>query len=355
MPTVDMTNWPLKAEKFASLPQAAGNITFTPKNDVIFSHHPFFEPAIRVAKLNADRVSSTPFPNLEWNTSKTNTDHYLDSVLGLRGDGNGVIWMMDMGTRGGVTPKLVGWNTNTDRLERIYYVTAPATLPESQHNDFTIDEKRGQIIIADEGIGPGGDGTKAALVTIDMKTGATRRLLQGHESCLPEEVSIVVDGRALTTGDGTPLRIGADGIVADLDFDWLYFGPLSGGWIYRIKLDDIADETLSQTELGKRVEKYADKPNNGGLGIDRNGNLYLTAVETTAVGVIPAKTREYVEIGSHPDLIWPDGVSYAPDGYMYVSAAQVSEAAGFNGGTARNKPPYHIFRFRPMAPSRLGY
>lgn len=350
--------WPLNAELFAELPISVGNITFTPTSDVIFSHHPFFDPEIRVARLDAAWTGFTPFPNADWNTPKTGTDHYLDSVLGLRGDGAGIVWMLDMGTRSGVTPKLVGWNTNTDSLERIYYIPPPATVPSSQHNDFTIDEKRRQIIIADEGVGPGGDGTTAALVVIDMKTGMTRRLLQGHESCLPEPVSVIVGGRELTVegAAGTvPLRIGADGLVADLEFEWLYFGPLSGGWIYRVRLDDIADPGLEDAELARRVEKYAEKPNNGGLGIDREGNLYLTAVETTAVGIIPADTRAYADYAAHKDLIWPDGVSYAPDGYMYVSAAQVSEAAAFNGGKARNMPPYRIFRFPPLAPSRLGY
>ncbi|WP_299970391.1 L-dopachrome tautomerase-related protein [uncultured Roseobacter sp.] len=352
------SDWPIKAELFAELSGSVGNITFTPKSDVIFSYHPFFDPDTRVAKLNADRKSAIPFPNTDWNTPKEDTDQFLDSVLGLRCDGNGVVWMIDMGLRSDLTPKLVGWNTNTDSLERIYYVPTPAALPSSQHNDFTIDEKRRQIIIADEGVGRDGDGTDAALVVIDMKTGATRRLLQGHESCLPEKVSVVIDERELTVDGKTgkePLRIGADGIVADLNFEWLYFGPLSGGWIYRIRLDDIADTSLSDAELGNRVEKYAEKPNNGGLGIDRDGNLYLTAVETNAVGIIPTETPTYAVYAAHNDIVWPDGVSYAPDGYMYVSAAQVSEAAIFNDGDARNHPPYRIFRFPPLAPSRLGY
>lgn len=63
----------------------------------------------------------------------------------------------------------------------------------------------------------------------------------------------------------------------------------------------------------------------------------------------------YADYASHPRLIWPDGVSYAPDGYMFVSAAQVSEAAGFNGGQQRNTAPCYIFRFPPLAPGRLGH
>ena len=86
--------------------------------------------------MSSDGEGYTPFPNEEWNTPRQEDDLYLDSVLGIRGDGRGVIWMLDMGNRTGITAKLVGWNTNTDTLERIYYIPAPATLPESQHNDF---------------------------------------------------------------------------------------------------------------------------------------------------------------------------------------------------------------------------
>ena len=35
---------PVPAEIFARLPQSVGNIAFTPDNQLIFSHHPFYEP-----------------------------------------------------------------------------------------------------------------------------------------------------------------------------------------------------------------------------------------------------------------------------------------------------------------------
>jgi len=347
------------AEVFAELPESVGNVTFTPDNRVIYSHHPFFGPDIRVAELNADHTSYSPFPNLEWNTPRDGTDGYFDSVLGLRGDENGIVWILDMGQRNGLTPKIVGWNTSENSLERIYYIPAPASLPESQHNDFVVDHKHGMFVIADEGIGPGGDGTTAALVTVDMATGATRRLLQGHVSTLPEDVPIVVDGKALTVPDGNggqvAIHVGADGIAADKDFEWLYYGPLNGSAIYRVKFSDLLNEDLSADELGQRVERYADKPNNGGLSIDEAGNLYLTEVESNAVGIIPADTRQYRRYAEAEGLSWPDGVSNGPDGFMYVSAAQISRAALFNDGIALNEPPYLIYRFRPEAPGRLGH
>jgi len=41
------------AEVFAKLPQSVGNIAFTPDNQLIFSHHPFFSPDVRVARLTS--------------------------------------------------------------------------------------------------------------------------------------------------------------------------------------------------------------------------------------------------------------------------------------------------------------
>lgn len=348
-----------EAELFAKLPGSVGNITFTPTNRVIYSHHPFFGPDIRVAELNDDRASFTPFPNLEWNTPRDGTDRYFDSVLGLRGDENGIVWILDMGQRNGLTPKIVGWNTWTDELERIYYIPAPASLPESQHNDMIVNLKDQVFVIADEGIGPGGDGSQAALVIVDMQTGATRRVLQGHISTLPEDVAIVVDGNPLTVPDGNGgqaiIKVGADGIAADANFDWLYYGPLSGSALYRVRFSDLLNEDLSDAELGDKVERYADKPNNGGLSMDQAGNLYLTEVETNAVGIIPADTREYRRYAQAADLSWPDGVSFSLDGQMYVSAAQISRADLFNDGEAKNAPPYLIYRFAPEAPGRIGH
>ena len=77
------------AEVVARLPQSVGNVTFTREGRMIFSHHPFFEPAVRVAELEAGGTSARPFPTLEWNTPRPGTDEYLDSVLGVHGDEEG--------------------------------------------------------------------------------------------------------------------------------------------------------------------------------------------------------------------------------------------------------------------------
>src|SRR5580704_73806 len=73
---------PARAEIVARLPQSVGNIAITPDNQLIFSHHPFFSPDIRVAKLTSP-TTFAPFPNADWNTPQKGSDQYLDNVLGL--------------------------------------------------------------------------------------------------------------------------------------------------------------------------------------------------------------------------------------------------------------------------------
>jgi hypothetical protein len=142
------------AEIFARLPQSVGNVAFTPDNQVIFSHHPFYSPDVRVAQLTS-ATTFAPFPNADWNTPREGSDQYLDNVLGLRSDESGVVWMIDMGFRTHITPKLVGWNTHVNRLERIYYMPQPVTRSGSQPQDIVIDHKNHKFYIADEDIGPG--------------------------------------------------------------------------------------------------------------------------------------------------------------------------------------------------------
>lgn len=339
-------------------PEAVGNLTFTPEGRAIFSHHPMFGPNIRVAEMTS-ATTFRPFPNEEWNQPRPGTDYYLDSVLGLRGDEHGVVWMLDIGSRTHITPKIVAWNTRTDQLERIFYLRPPATVPTSEPNDLVLDSLHGMIYIADEGAGPGGDGSRAALIVVDMRTGETRRLLEGHASTRAEDIRIHVDGRDLVRQEMDGMkrehRVGVDGIALDLVCEWLYYGPLSGRAVYRLRVADLLDHSLTDEQLGARVERYADKPISGGMSLDAEGNLYLTEVEARAVGVIPPVGRVYQRIASHPEMHWPDGISYAPDGFLHVTADQLPLGPPLHDGVGGAKPPFLTFRFRPLAPGRLGH
>ena len=360
-------------EVYARLDQSGvGGITQMPTGQLIIGYHPFYSPRVQVGLLNADRQSTTPYPDMEWQSCrnadgswKSDFDRCLDWVLGLHTDANGILWLLDSakstdkakGRPVALVPKLVGWNTRLDRLERVIRISPEATITESQHNDFVVDLKHGVIVIADEAIGESsnGVGDKAALVVVDLKTGASRRLLQGHHTVVPVSDPIQWD-QGLPTAGQFKLGVGVDGIALDRYSEWLYFAPLNGYKMYRIRMTDLLDTTLPPARLGAKVETYADKPFNGGLSIDSRNNLYLTEVGERAVGIIPRDTRKYRRYVMDANMVWPDGVTFNADGYMYTGAAQLPLTSVLQAdGVARNKAPYLVYRFRPEAAGNPGF
>ena len=361
-------------EVYAQLEAAGvGGITQMPNGQVIIGYHPFYgPPKVQVALLNADHKSTTPYPSAEWQscknadgTWKSDFNRCIDWVLGLHTDANGILWMLDSakstdkaaGRPAGLVPKLVGWDTKKNQLARIIPITGDATLTESQHNDFVVDLEHEVIVDADEAIGENsnGVGDKAALVVVDLKTGISRRLLQGHPSVMPVADPIKWDQGKATAGT-FKLGVGVDGIALDAKNEWLYFGPLSAYKVYRIRMTDLLDTSLTPAQLGAKVETYADKPFNGGLSIDAADNLYMTEVGERAVGVIPADTRKYYRLVTAPGMVWPDGVTFNSDGYMYTGAAQLTLTNVLQAdGVGKNKAPYLVYRFRPLAPGIPGF
>lgn len=344
-----------ESEVFAEVDGAVGGITFTSDNRVIFSYHPFYEPNIKVAELLPDGTT-LPFPNMEWQGCQ-NSSHAAKSpntclnwVLGVRTDDQDRVWILDSGQQEPrVEPKLVVWDTKSNQLDKIYHLPYPASLPESQHNDFVISSKFQLVIIADEGIAVGPIGDKAALVIVDLKSGLHRRVLQGHTSVMPDLLRPIIVNKGQQNEKSIPVFVGVDGIALDKNQEWLYFAPLNKDKLYRIKMAYLADDKLSENQLANKVEFYAYKPNNGGLSIDIENNIYLTEVGEKRIGVIPADTRQYRPYSQDLRMIWPDGISYGNDGYLYTGAAQLPLSAPLNNGKASNAPPYYIFRLKPLA------
>ena len=374
-------------EVYAELTQSGiAAITQMQNGQMIIGYHPFYltPTSVQVATLNADRRSSTPYPRpgsgLLQSCRKPDGsflpavngryDYCLDWVLGFHADANGILWILDGAKStekatgaGTVRPaalhaKYVGWDTKTNKLFKIIDLDA-VTIPSSQHNDFAIALKhgaQGTLILADEAVG---DANNAAIVVTDIATGTSRRVLHGDKHVIANPDPIRWVAQAGQSAAAWGLGVGVDGITLDKNQEWLYFAPLNGYEMYRVRMTDLLDTTLSDAELSARIEFYAHKPYNGGLTIDEDNNLYLTEVGRHRIGIIPPDTREYRVYASDPEMIWPDGVTYLSDGHMYSGAAQLIQTGVFQSnatppGRANNAPPYRIYRFRPKAPGTPG-
>lgn len=334
----------------ARLNQGPGNVTITETGRILMSQHQFYQPAYTVMELKGVDTL-VPFPNTELNERTGREDLKLDSVLGIRAVG-GVVWMLDNGMRSGVVPKLVGWDTKTDRLHKVIYLPPPIAPKDQFVNDFAVDLVHRRFFVSDPAAG-----TNAALIVVDLDTGAARRVLQGHPSVLPENVDLVIDNRPVQVKDaqGKLARphIGVNPITEDLQNEWVYFGPMHGHGLYRVRAADLADDKLAAETLAQRVERYADKPISDGISIDREDNLYLGELAENAVGVI-SPDRKYRRLVQCPELSWVDSFSFGPDGALYAIVNRLHRSATLSGGEDRSTPPYFLVRFKPLATGLAG-
>jgi sugar lactone lactonase YvrE len=330
-----------EVEVVAELDQAPGNITVTPAGRIVMSLHQFYEPKLRVATLD-DSGKLVPFA----------AGARVDSVLGIQADRDGVVWMLDNGMRSNKPRRVIGWDAEKDR--KVADIALGKAAPKDAFvNDLVVDRDHDTIYVAD----PAG-GANAALIVVDLKTRKARRVLEGHESVVPEnDLDLVVDGTPvrIRTPDGNEIRphIGVNPIAADAKNEWLYYGPMHGEALYRVRTADLRDASLAPAALAERVERWAERPISDGIAMDDAGNIYITDVGSNAVGVIGAD-RQYRILVQDPRLSWPDSFSFGPDGKLYVVANQLHRTARLNAGTQTAAPPFHVLRFQPLAAGVTG-
>jgi sugar lactone lactonase YvrE len=327
-------------EVVAELTEGPGNITVTPAGRIIVSLHQFFNHDVRVALVN-DNARLVPFA----------VAAKLDSVLGLQADAEGVVWLLDNAMRNGTTRRIVGWHASEDRLVTDIDLTR-VTTDQSFLNDLAVDPARNTVYIADPA-----EGSDAAIIVVDASRGIARRVLEGHESVTPEDIDLVIDGTPvrIRADDGSEIRprIGINPIALDKNGEWLYYGPMHGRSMYRVRTADLRDAELAPEDLAAKVERWADKPICDGISIDHAGNLYLGDLVGNAIGVI-GPDRTYRVLIADPRLSWVDAFSFGPDGHLYTVANQLHRSAVLNGGESAIQPPYLILKFKPLSPGTTG-
>ncbi|MBW4534971.1 MAG: hypothetical protein KME09_13630 [Pleurocapsa minor HA4230-MV1] len=336
-------------EVVAEFPAAhpPGNIAITPEGRIMMSQHQFYGAPLRVVELLADN-SLVPFPNQAWSSKPEQKGIGLNTVLGLRADANGVVWMLDNSEGVGQPGKIVGWDTENDELYQVIYLPQPIIAENSFLNDLAVDLDNNAIYLTDTA-----SGDNSALIVVDLNTGFSRRVLEGDVSTRPEDIPLIVDERVINMA-AKPAKVGANPITVDPNNEWVYYAPMSGKSLYRIATIDLLDPALSPEDLSSRVERYGDKPICDGITVDGAGNVYITSITDHALGVVDATGAYQILYQDKKLLSWTNGMAFSPDDYIYVTVSQLQNSPPLNNGENDFKAPFYLVRFPALASGKVG-
>ena len=340
---------PLKISTYAEFTDTRpGNITVTPQGRVIITQQPLDGPALRVVEVKKDG-SKVPFPNLDWADGPDIGKVGIASTIGIKSDSKGVIWILDMGSKT-APAQLVAWDSVANKLHKVIAIPTDVIRPISFLQDFALDEKRGQIYIADMTFTAPASATQPAFIVIDIATGKARRVLESNAALMPVDHHVTIKGALMgfkgEDGKSNAWKLGLNAISIDPTFNFVYFGTINGSDVFRIPAAALADSSKDDAALAKDIQRYANKRPNDGFIVDGKGRVITGDIEASAIGIA---TPQGYKVIAQDDvrLAWPDGFAFAPDGTLFVTANQLNTHPALNQGKDDSTKRYFILTLKP--------
>jgi sugar lactone lactonase YvrE len=341
---------PDRLEKVADLDRPPGNVAVSAAGALYFTFHPEGAPEINVARLDFEAEPGrggmpvpVPYPSKEF-------QERFVSPLSLRIDRQNRLWVLDLANHALGQPKIFAFSLADDSLLLEYEIPSDVAPFGSHMNDFQIDNAGDYMYIADASI----FGKKPALIVFDIKNKTARRVLEGHESVTAENFISTVGGREMVVLGAFVIRPHVDSIALDKKGEWLYYAAVNAQHMYRVRAADLRDTNLSPDELASRVERFARKSHSDGITMDAAGNIYLSDPEHDAINVLDAR-GDFRTLITSPDLRWPDGFSFGPDGYVYVTCSALHHVIFKSRAYQKEHEPFQIYKFKGLAPGVPGH
>ena len=278
----------------------------------------------------------------------------LVSVQSIVVDPADRLWLLDTGSPmfrptsyGG--PKLVCVDLTTDQVVRTILFPADVALPTTYLNDVRFDLRQGEAGVAY--ITDSADSGPNGIIVVDLASGESWRKLHDHpatKALTPPDLRMVVEGEEFLErsedGSTAPVTMGADGIAIAADGSRLYWCALASRRLWSVPTAALLDRGLDDAAVAAAVVDEGDKGSAGdGMETDDRGRIYVTDGEHNAIERRhPDGTWETVV--HDPRLLWPDTMSVAADGYLYVTANQLYRQSKYRGGKDERRRPYVLFR-----------
>jgi sugar lactone lactonase YvrE len=341
----------------ASFPdQQVTGVGVSTRSGRIFVNFPYWSDSHSISVAEIINGKPKAFPNEDWNKSAVGTrgdepraaaSHFI-CVQSVVVDEQDNLWVLDPASpkmqgivKGG--PKLVKIDLQTNQVVQTIPFGEDIAPNKSYLNDVRVDTSSEIAFITDSG--------KGAIIVVDLKSGKARRLLDGHPSTQPEKgFKLVVDGKELIDQQKkAPPQIASDGIALDVNTGYLYYHALTAHSLYRIKTSFLIDQKLGQKDLESKVENVGETPAPDGMLEASDGSVYLTNVEHNAVVHWDPATKRVEQVIADKRLMWPDTLSWGPNGELYVTTSQIENMPRFNDGTSTRTEPYKLWKIAGLS------
>jgi len=322
----------------------------------IFVNFPKWGDEVPFSVAEISDGKTIAYPNEAINqTNPKDLSAALVSVQSVVVDSLDHLWILDTGSPlfqrteyGG--PKLICVDLMKNKVDKKILFAQDVALPTTYLNDMRFDLRRnnaGLAFITDSSQnGPNG------IIVVDLESGNSWRRLHEHPSTKAEELQTflpIVEGRPFLehkpNGSVKPgANMGADGIAISADGERLYYCPLGSRKLYSVDSNALADRSLVDEEVAATVIDEGDRGGaSDGLESDAAGNIYSTNYEHNAI-LRRRQDKEWETLVHDPRLLWPDTLSVAADGYIYVTANQLHRQARYHNGRDLRRKPYTLFR-----------
>jgi sugar lactone lactonase YvrE len=283
-----------------------------------------------------DDGRAVPYPDLA-------SQQDLRFVFGLTADTKGRLWLVAPATLERARTRLLAYDLQSG--QRVFDLElAPGVGRFAQ--DLRVSPDGETVYLADTGAFRF---TAPGLLVVRVADASVRAVLQGDPSVLPGPWTIRTDRGPYRIGFGLlTFSVGVDGLALSRDGEWLYYAPMSGDTLHRVRTHDLADASLAPSELSRRVEAVGKKPLSDGIELDDEGAVIFTDIENHGLArrTFDGRTETLVRVEG---VTWADGVAIHERTVYFTDSAIPSYIDPLLRPPSRERiagrAPYHLYRF----------